>query len=50
MSMYAILAIYIFHDVSGRELENGLSVQSRMFLTCSIEEATKYGFFNLCEP
>ena len=27
-----------------------MSVQSRMFLTCSIEEATKYEFFNLCEP
>ena len=50
MSMNVILAIYIFHDVSGRELENCLSVQSRMFLTCSIEEATKYEFFNLCEP
>ena len=50
MSMYLTLAIYIFHNVSGRELGHGLSGQSRMFLTCSLEEATKYEFFSLYEP
>ena len=48
--MYLTLAIYKFHNVPGQELEHGLSGQSRMFLTCSLEEAIKYEFFNLCEP
>ena len=38
--MYLTLAIYIFHNVSGRELEHGLSGQWR----------TKYKFLNLYEP
>ena len=50
MGMYLTLAIYTFHNVSSRELEHGLSGQSKMFLTCSLEEATKYKFFNLYEP
>ena len=44
--MYSITA----HNVSDRELEHGSSGQSRMFLTCSLEEATKCEFFNLYEP
>ena len=31
-------------------MEHGLSGQSRMSLTCSLEEETKYEFFNLHEP
>ena len=31
-------------------MEHGLSGQSRMFLTCSLEEETKYEFFSLHEP
>ena len=31
-------------------MEHGLSGQSRIFLTCSLEEETKYEFFNLHEP
>ena len=50
MSVYLTLAVYIFHGVLGRELKHGLIGQSRMFLTCFLEEATKFEFFNLCEP
>ena len=50
MSVYLTLAVYIFHGVLGRELEYGLIGQSRMFLTCFLEEATKFEFFNLFEP
>ena len=50
MSMYLTLTIYIRHNVSGRELEHGLNGQLRMFLSYSLEEATKYEFFNLYEP
>ena len=48
--MYLTLAICIFYNISGLELEHGLSGQSRMLLTCSLEEATKYEFFILYEP
>ena len=50
MSMYLTLAIYIFYNVSGRELEHDLSGNSRLFLTYSLEEATKHEIFNLYEP
>ena len=50
MSMYLTLTIYIRHNVSVRELEYGLNGQLRMFLSYSLEEATKYEFFNLYEP
>lgn len=48
--VFLTLAISIFHNVSGQEMEHGLSGQSRMSLTCSLEEETKYEFFNLHEP
>ena len=50
MGMFVTLAIYIFHNVSRRELEHGLSGQSRMFLFGSLDEATKYELFSLYEP
>ena len=43
--MYLTLAIRIFYNVSGRELEHGLNGQPGIFLTYSLEEATKYEFF-----
>lgn len=48
--MCLTLAIRIFYNVSGRELEHGLNGQPRIFLTCSLEEPTKYEFFSLYEP